>query len=87
MELAQITGRKQRWRRSAKTAYPLASTIGWRATRAQLGWCTATGRGLATTQRAEATDEKSHGGAEHLRDVKNEGTSGDVYENKGQATI
>ena len=60
-----------------------ASTIRRRARRAKLGRCTATGRGTRNSPRAEADGEKSRGGPEHLRDVKNEGTSGDVYENKG----
>ena len=36
---------------------------------------------------AEAEGEKSHGEPSNPRDVKNEGTSGDVNENKGLATI
>ena len=40
--------------------------------------------GLATTPRAEAEDEKSRWRDRvPLKDVKNEGRSGNVYENKG----
>ena len=51
-----------------------ASTMRRRARRAQLGRCTATGRGTRNNPRAEAEDEKSCcRDRVPLKDVKNEG--------------
>ena len=91
MGLAQTAGRKQGWgvrqrprwiRLLHRPHHPVEGKAG--ATRR----CTATGRGNPQQfPRGVAECKKTRGGQRAPRDVKNEGTSGDVHENKGQATI
>jgi len=88
MNLARTPGRKQKWGRGPKTALVFilsaVSTTRRRARRAQLGVAPLLVGGPGTTARIEAEDEKSRGGGPAPeKDVKNEGRSGNVYENKG----
>ena len=88
MNLARTPGPKQRWRRAPKTALDLPSRP-FRLPGGGLGghnsaFAPLPVGGPGTTARVEAEDEKSRGGEPSTpKDVKNEGRSGNVYENKG----
>ena len=56
-----------------------------RARRVQVGRYTAFGRGLATTHVSRQRTKSHAGGPATPKDVKNEGRSGNVYENKGSS--
>jgi len=65
-----------------------ASTARWGARREQLGVAPLPVGGTLNNFRAAWRSAKRPAGGQRApRDVKNEGTSGDVHENKGQATI
>ena len=49
--------------------------------------CTADGRGNENDPHVEEMKERSSGESDHHKGVKNEGSSGDVYESKCQGAI
>ena len=87
MGLAKIAGRnRERACAGDRDGFvaSTASAVGWKARRTQSGLAPE----RVGSTRARDRGEKARGeSASTLRDVKNEGTSGDVYDNKDQSTF